>query len=116
MLSSDKSCQPFYSGGVGGGGPLTGVLDDVGVLEAVGRIGTVGAVTAAGRTLSAGAMAGVGTAGAAFRIRNATLACCPAATVTLSSTNPRLGCHARMRYRPGGTPSMLKVPFVAVCA
>ena len=95
---------------------MAGVLDEVGVLDAVGRIGTGGAVTAAPRTLSAGAIAGVGTAGAAFRIRNATLTCCPAATVTLSSTKPRLGCHARMRYRPGGTPSMLNVPFAADCA
>jgi hypothetical protein len=83
------------------------------VLDAVGRIGTAGVLEAV-RALSAAA--GVGTAGVARRIRKATFACKPAATVTLSSMYPRLGCQARIRYLPGGLPSMLNVPFAAVCA
>ena len=96
---------------------MVGVLDEAGVLEAVGKIGTAGALDAPERTLSAaGGEAGVGTDGAARRIRKVTFACSPAPTVTLSSAYPRLGCQARTRYVPGGMPSMLKVPFAAVCA
>jgi hypothetical protein len=86
----------------------------MGVLGAVGRIGTAGVLEAAGCALSAAG--GVGTAGTARRIRKATFACSPSPTVTLSSAYPRLGCQARTRYLPGGTPSMLNVPFAAVCA
>lgn len=89
-----------------------GVLDELGVLDAVGRIGTAGVLEAVALS---GAMV-VGTAGTARRIRKATLACCPALTVTLSSEYPKAGCQARMRYRPGGTPLMAKVPLAAVCA
>jgi hypothetical protein len=85
-----------------------------GVLEAVGRIGTAGVLDAAEGTDSR-----VGTAGpfvAEGRMRNATLACWPAVTVTLSSAKPRAGCHARTRYLPAGIPSMLNVPAAVVCA
>ena len=93
------------------------MLDEVEVLEAVGKIGTAGALDEPERTLSAtGGEAVAGTAGAARRIRKATFACRPAPTVTLSSAYPRLGCQARTRYLPGGMPSMLNVPFAAVCA
>lgn len=95
---------------------MVGVLDEVDVLDAVGKIGTAGVLEAAGRTLSAAGEAGVGTSGAVRRIRKATLACSPAPTVTLSSVYPRPGCQARTRYLPGGMPSILNVPFAAVCA
>ena len=91
--------------------------DEAGVLEAVGRIGTAGVLDAAGCCESTGACVGIaGPFVCVGRILNATLATCPAGTVTLSSAYPRLGCHARMRYLPGGIPSMLKVPAAEVWA
>ena len=89
---------------------VRGVLDEVGVLDAAGVMG------AGVRWLSvAGCGEGAGVFTTLGRILNATLDSWPRATVTLSSENPRLGCHARTRYRPGGMPSMLNVPFAAVC-
>src|SRR6267378_7754417 len=100
----------------GGGGPF-GMLAEGLVLDAVGRIGTAGVLEAAGRTDSGGTC--VGTAGpfvALGRMRNATLVCRPAITVTLSSAKPNAGCHARTWYFPAGIPSMLNVPAAVVCA
>src|SRR5712671_430484 len=101
---------------LGGGGP-GGVLDEVGVLDAVGRMGTPGVLEAAGRTGSGCSWVGMaGPVVAVGRMRKATVVCCPAFTVTLSSVKPSAGCHARTRYFPAGIPSMVNAPEAEVCA
>jgi hypothetical protein len=62
------------------------VSEEAGVLDAVGRIGTAGVLDAAGCTESTAACVGIaGPFVFVGRILNATLATCPAGTVTLSS-------------------------------
>ncbi len=85
-------------------GEATGVVE--GVVEAAGAV-----------SITCGGAIRRGVAGApGLRIRNATFAGWPATTVTLSSENPRFGCHARIRYLPTGTSGMLNEPLAAVFA